>query len=312
MQTQKDVAKVVTRSIIGGQALSSLFFGRPHTVLEYSTVNELVNDAVAVPYQPKVTSAGRQEADPYDAEKDTKNLRLEYLCIGIKGHRSVTDSNRIDLTMPVEHKATDTGLYQIVPFVVKPLDNDLSTEQRKRFRLRKVIEIDDTLYAAYFLRKLDNTDSQTTMTLNSVDRGVTTTNAWKPTIENLRPTQPQIGYQNDGTYGLVASNVEVVFEKQDIDWFMDACELLFGHRYYSITELGYCTGVDKDIKREYPATGVQTPSTQISSRGLKEAQAVQIAYFVNSDLNPSVFNKRVTYLVDIGITEPLFTSNNIN
>lgn len=309
MSIVKDVAKVVTRTAIGGQVLSSIFFGRQHDVLEHSTIQELVDDAVAVPYQPRISTAGKQEPEPYDPEEDVDNIELAYVCIGIKGHRNTTDSNLVDISMPVEHKTTDTGLYQIVPFVIKPLSNDLTTEQRKRFRLRKVIEIDKVLYAAYYLRRLNTDNVPPTLVLNSVQEGEKTSTIWAPTINNLRPEQPQIGYRNDSSYITVVSNIELVFEQEDIEWFMEACELLFGHRHYSITELAYCTGVDKKVMREYPTVGVQTPSTTIAQRNIKEAQAVQVAYFINTDLNPSVLNKRFSYTVDLGINEPLFTHN---
>lgn len=309
MSNTVDVVKVVTRTAIGGQVLSSIFFGRQHDVLEHSTIQELVNDSVAVPYQPRIVTAGKQEAEPYDPAVDVDQIELGYICIGIKGHRNITDGNSIDRSVPIKHKATDTGLYQIVPFAIKALDNDLTTEQRKRFRLRKIIEIDSVLYAAYYARRLNTNNTPPALILNSIQDGVKTSNPWAPSINNLRPEQPPIGYQNDASYITTVSNIELVFEEEDIEWYMEACELLFGDRYYSITELAYCTGVDKKIVRQYPSSGVQTPSTAIGSRNLLEVEALQATYFINTDINPSVLNKRFTYMVDLGINEPLFTYN---
>lgn len=312
MSTTTDVVKVVTRTAIGGQVLSAIFFGRQHDILEHSTIQELVNDSVAVPYQPTVVTAGKQEAEPYDPNVDINYIELGYVCIGIKGHRNITDANRIDRSVPIKHKATDTGLYQIVPFAIKPLDNDLSTEQRKRFRLRKVIEIEGVLYAAYYARRLNTNNTPPTLILNSIEDGVKVSNPWAPSINNLRPEQPTIGYQNDASYITTVSNIELVFEEEDIQWYMEACELLFGDRYYAITELAYCTGVDKKVVRQYPSEGLQTPSTSIAARNLLEVEALQATYLINTDINPSVLNRRFTYIVDLGINEPLFTHNGIN
>ena len=308
-QDIKDVVKVVTRSAIGGQVLSAIHLGKSHQVHEYSTVQELVNDAIAVPHQPTRPTLGRQECEPYNPEKDVDNIELGYLCIGINGHRTVTDANGISNTLPVEHKATDCGLYQIVPFVMKPIDNDLSDEQRKKYRLRKVLQVNGVLYAAYYLRKLNTDEAPTSMVLNSVDKGKTTSNIWKPTISNLRPSKPTIGYENDASFITIVSNVSVTFEEEDIENYLDAMDILFGNSNYAITELGYCTAVDKPIVRQYPQTGTQTPSTAIGTRGLKEVVACQIAYFINTIIPVAVFNRKFTYTIDLGINEPLFTKN---
>lgn len=312
MSNTTDVVKTVTRTAIGGQVLSAIFFGRQHDVLEHSTIHELVNDSVSVPYQPSIVTAGKQECEPYDPQTDVDDIELGYVCIGIRGHRSITDSNGIDRSVPIKHKSTDTGLYQIVPFAIKQLNNDLTSEQRKRFRLRKIIEIDGVLYAAYYARKLNTNNTPPSLVLNSVTDGVKVSESWVPSINNLRPEQPPIGYLNDASYITAVSNIELEFEEEDIDWYMEACELLFGDRYYSITELAYCTGVDKKIVRQYPSSGVQTPSTAIATRELTEAEAVQVAYFINTDINPSVLNKRFTYIIDLGINEPLFTDNGLD
>lgn len=308
-QDIKDVVKIVTRSAIGGQVLSAIHLGKPHEVHEYSTVNELVNDAVAVPFQPAAPTTAKQECEPYNPDLDVDNIELGYLCIGINGHRSVTDANGIANTLPVEHKPTDCGLYQIVPFVVKPLDNDLNDEQRRKYRLRKILQIDGVLYAAYYLRKLQTDETPTSMVLNSVDNGQTTSTIWKPSISNLRPTKPAIGYDNDASFITIVSNVSVTFDEEDIDNYLEAMELLFGNANYAITELGYCTAVEKPIVRQYPQTGSQTPSTSIANRGLSEVVACQIAYFINTIIPVAVFNKRFTYTIDLGINEPLFSKN---
>lgn len=305
----KDVAKTVTRTAIGGQVLSAIYFGQQHTVFENSTLQEAVNDNIIVPFQPSVITAGRQESEPYNPEDDVDSIELGYVCIGINGHRSMVDAEGIPKNMPVEHKPTDTGLYKLMPFVVRPLDNDLTDEQRRRFRLRKVIQIDGVLYAAYYLRKLDMAQVSSSVIMNRVDDGVKVSSVWTPSINNLRPTKPAIGYDNDASYITVASNVALTFEEQDIEWYLEACELLLGDRNYAITELGYVTAVDKPIVRQYPTTGVQTPSTVIANRKLFEVQAAQIAYFVCTNLDVTVMNKKFTYSVDIGVNEPLFSKN---
>lgn len=307
MSIQKDVAKIVVRSAIGGQVLSAIYHGKQHIVHENSTIQELVSDSLAVPFQPNSPTMGMQLCEPYSPEGDVDNIELGYVCIGINGHRSITDSNNISLNVPVEHLATHCGLYQITPFAVKPLDNDLSDTTRRKFRCRKVLNIGGVLYAAYYLRKLDTTQTPSSIILNQVDNGVKTSTIWKPSVNDLRPVKPTIGYQNDASYITVSSNLSLTFEEEDIALYQEACELLYGHRHYSITEIGYCTAVDKPVVRQYPASGSQTPSTVVANRGLHEVVAAQIAYFVSTELNPSVYNKRFTWSVDIGVNDPLFS-----
>lgn len=309
--SKDDVVKVVTRTVIGGQVLTNISLKQAHNVLEHSTIQELVSDSVAVPYQPESKTAGSQETEPYDPVKDLPRLHLGYVCIGINGHRNIKDSNMVDVTLPVEHKPTDTGLYRIIPFVIKPLTSDLSDSERARYRLRKILRIEGEMYAAYYLKKLETQNTEPTLILNTVDKGDITSTVWVPTINNLRPTQPDIGYRNDGSFMTVVANLNFTFSEQDVEWYFEAMELLFGHRHYAITELGFCTGADKAIVSEYPRTGAQSPSTAIRNRNLTECVATQVAYFANIDLKPSVFNKGFTLTFDSGITEPLFSTNRL-
>lgn len=309
--SKDDVVKVVTRTVIGGQVLTNMSLKQAHNVLEYSTVQELVSDSVAVPYQPESKTIGMQDTDQYDPEDDLPLLHLGYACIGINGHRNIKDSNMVDVTLPVEHKPTDTGLYKIVPFVVKPISSDLTDSERKRFRLRKILSVEGELYAAYYLKKLETQNTEPTLILNTVEGGEITSTVWQPTINNLRPTQPDIGYRNDGSFMTVVANLSFNFTEQDVEWYFEAMELLFGHRHYAITELGFCTGADKNVISEYPSSGAQTPSTAIRNRNLSECVAAQVAYFANIDLKPSVFNKGFSLTFDSGITEPLFSTNRL-
>lgn len=309
--SKNDVVKVVTRTVMGGQVLANITRKQSHDILEYSTIQELVNDSVSVPYQPESKTVGMQVTDPYDPARDLSELHLGYACIGIKGHRSVPDSQGIDVTLPVEHSPTDTGLYQIVPFVIKPLANDLSDTEREKFRLRKVLEIEGELYAAYYLKRLDIKNSETIILLNSVDEGEVISTTWQPGINNLRPVHPDIGYKNDGSFMTIVANIKFIFDEQDVEWYFEAMQLLYGSHHYGITEIGFCTGVDKKVTKEYPKSGAQTPSTGIAGREVYESIATQVAYFANTDLKPSVFDRGFTLAFDNGITEPLFSSNRL-
>lgn len=299
-----------TRTCYGIAAVTNNQLGLSHEIPVNATLNTAMLDPLIVPYQPNVPTLGMETVDPYDAGDDTSKIRIQYLCIGNRGHRIIA-GGQTPYTEEVPHKNTDAGLYGLIPFVVKPTDNDLTLSQRQKYRLRKTMLIDGVLYAAYYCRilELGSSLAETTMT-EKVDDGngniTDVTTVFNPTVNNLRPTHPAIGAENDGSYTTVSALVNVLIDANDILLLKEACTRVFGNDNVAIiSELTFCTGVEKYALQRYPDTGTQTP-TALPVDTYKEVVGLQAAYHTNCYIPAAQFSQGVEVTVDLGSAEPLF------
>ena len=58
-----------------------------------------------------------------------------YMCIGDRGHMLTVDSEGDGVAVPIKHDPTDAAPYRIRPFVMRPIDDDLSDEAREKWEL---------------------------------------------------------------------------------------------------------------------------------------------------------------------------------
>lgn len=302
-----DAVKIVTRTIYGAALQTAQTLKIPHQIREFTTVNEAINVPEIVPYQPSPLTVGAQVPQSYNAETDTRNLAVQYWCIGNGGHNMVTKGEKaIPLPITEVHRSNDACLYEILPFVVKPVDQDLSREQRENYRLRKILMIDDEYYVAYYARKLPTQELASKMLHTKVQDGNATTVEFIPSINNLNPSKPIIGQENDGSFLSVSSSVLIDFTDQDVTWLKEACEILYGTSEFAIiSEIAICSGIDKLIQQEYPLNGTQT-STNIASQNLMEAVGVQVSCFMNPFYSAISGNQGFSFDLDLGAAEALF------
>lgn len=301
--------RLVVRTIYGSSLQTSRQLGVPYTIPEFTTINEGLDDAQIIPYQPSSATLGMEYANSYDFANDSRDIKVQYFCIGFGGHRGVNGPvNGITKIDPIPHKTTDSGLYNILPFVIRPIGDDLSVEERRNLRLRKTMLIDGELYVGYFARKLDVEDTSPELKITSVSNGQETTTLFTPSASNMKPTKPSVGVENDGTYAHVSGNIQIEFTQTDVLWFREAIELLYGDPGYAIiSEIAICSGVDKLITQRYPQTGVQT-SVSVTGETIKEAVGTQPVAFISTFHTTEATSDGVSLGFDLGATEPLYGS----
>lgn len=299
----------ITRRAMGSYFQLAKAIGAPIIPPANSSLNEAINNPDVVPYQPTVATAAMELPDDFNYQTDSINNKMQYLAIGTGGHfatHSLTN-NRPRMGTKAA-MARHTGFFEMFPFVIRALDNDLTTEQRKNYRLRKIIEIRGVLYAAYFLRHIDLSSSTITQNIVKKDKGVINSQPYKPTIKDLVPDDPVINGANDGTYIQTLIGLDVTFDTQEAAWIREAAELWYGDAQDGIvSEIAICSGVDKPITKRYPQTGNQV--AQPVNSALKEAVAVQISVS-ESVYHPMTFsNGSVTEKIYIGTEDPLYATN---
>lgn len=293
----------------GADIMTALARGNPHDVLPHTTMQEVLADGVLVPNQPTVPTSGMQVTDPYNYLTDTRDIRVQCICIGNKGHTILDLGGGAPPTfIPKPHLATDAALYGMIPFVCLPIADDLTGSDRARFRLRKTLTINGDLYVAYYGRSLAAPITAPELLIRTVlpdDAGVITS-TYVPTVNNQRLVDPDLDGPNEEVYVSAHYVDQVIFTEQDCIWLTDAATLLFGSPYLGFfTEVAVCTGVDKPVIQRYPNSGTQTPIAVNPVGAPMELVAAQPVSFIYAE-GKAVGSTGFTIGINTAITEPLY------
>lgn len=306
-------ARIITRTVYGSALQTAMNQGINHEVLNYTSLNQALDLLLVLPFQPDVSTAGREVVEPYDPATDTRSMVARYLAIGNLGHRGVTGPGGVWSAEPVAHKASDAGLYGQIPFAVReiyPSNNDfaIGSEERARYRLRKIIQKDGKLYAAYFLRRLDTTDVAPEMILTTVVGSTVNTSFFTPSINNLKPPVPATDVTEDGIYLSNSATITLVLTAAEIQLLRDACALLYGSETTAIiSEIAVVQAVEKPVTGVYPANPAanQTP-TALTNSGLFDVVGAQVSVHTSTFYPMVYLNDDFPITLDTGISEPLF------
>lgn len=274
-----------TRTITGIKLQASKLLGRPHDIDKYSTLNE------------RFDINASQNADL------TEQPNVGYYCIGLGAHRQHIDDKMIPIYLPVSHEASNTCLFKPMPFVLRQLNDDLSPELRKRYALRRKETYNGTEYWAYYLKRLPRSNEAPELIHDNTKDGVTTSKPFHFTNEDLYPqpsTLPREGVVVSSADILrVSSKVELDFNEQDVTEYINVHRIMHGSaRYAVISEIGICSGVDRDMNVEGEKNSTIT---------MKEALGVQIVTFITTFYDIASSNRGFYHEFELGSGEPLLT-----
>lgn len=260
-------------------------------ILTNTTVNEKfhVNDDIS---------------PPVESLDDPTYTSLKYIAIGRKGVTYEVESGGEILPTPIPHLARDANLYQYIPFVARPLNNDLTSIEREKYRMRVVqtlvVSGSPVDYALYYLKVLDVGSISVNMELRTVNGITITTEPFIPQPSDLNPEPvviPNVDINNpDGKYLVSSAKITLTLTPTEIQDIITACTLLFGDpRKSVISELAVCTGIDTPMY-----TNPLDPSVQYT-----EVRYCQVSTFLSQyyALVNAVSDINIT--LDVGSVEPL-------
>lgn len=275
----------VTRTVYGANVQSCLMLGAPCQYPEYSTLNKALNIR---PNQPPAADA---------------RPSLSFYVWGNRGHKVTLGNNGIPLNDVVQHKATDAGLYGMLPHVLRELNNDLTAAERQKYVLRTQEEHNGIPYFAYYGRRLNKENLQPSMYYTEVqDGGTEVINNFIPTQSNLFPTPPSVSpvgvNQVTADYVSSRSRMTLRITASEVAEMLNVAKVIYDdERYAIVSEIGLCTGVDLAIQAQgYGGT----------SFNFLESIGSQIAAHVATYLSLMHTNNGTTIEMDVGVNEPLF------
>lgn len=237
----------------------------------------------------------------------TDRPRLGYYGIGNRGHQMVVGGNDSGATgiykpEPVQHRATDAALYGHLPFVLRPLTNDLTSIERARYAMRREEIHNGSTYAAYYLRRLDTTNVTPMMETKVITDGQANTVPFIPNSSCLNPTPPNIASTGvnvtGGEYVSASAKLSLSLTPDDAAELLNVARILYNDEGYAIiSEIGLCTGVDKVI---------QVTGSQGGTFNFNEVIGAQIATHIPAMVSVGYNNQGTEITLAVGATEPLF------
>ena len=277
--------KIITRSLWGSALQTSLLLELPYQPTSKTTLNE------------KFSIQSNQTLE------DDKLPHVKYFCIGNGGHKHVTGADGTPYTSPINHRASDAALYKHMPFILRPVNEDLSIVERANYGLRRVETHNGINYVAYYLKRMDLSAVVAELQSTTVIDGVTTTVPYVPTSDNLNPTPPAMTSTDvittDGDYLSTSAIIPMLFTEEDVANLVEVAEIMDENPYMAVvSEIGLCSGVDRVV------TGAGPGSSQIN---YNEVVGCQIATFITTHYAMSFSNKGFDLQIELGATEPLLT-----
>ena len=175
---------------------------------------------------------------------------LQYMAIGNGGNSSVIGAGNSTLIDILQHAATDSVLFNHIPFVLVPLTSDLSAIERAGYRLRIVQTVGGIQYVGYYLKLLNLSGITPSTQIVTLTNGAITSNLpYTPASSRLAPTPVNISNTNvnisTGSHLITQSIIPVTLNATDIAGIINACTILYGDiRFATISEVGLVAGFD--------------------------------------------------------------------
>jgi hypothetical protein len=91
------------------------------------------------------------------SEISTSKPTFGYFGVGIKGFKNLDDGQ---LSAPYIPGAENMDLFEPIPFRIVPVTEDLSNEERAKYRMRVLKNVNGTDYWAYYLKKVEILDER--------------------------------------------------------------------------------------------------------------------------------------------------------
>lgn len=172
--------------------------------------------------------------------------KLRYFGVGIKGCYNADDGI---LSSAYNPERTDMNLYQLIPIRCRPVDEDLSDSERSKYRLRlRKTLADGNEYFLYYLKVLNYDEGVKFKTINTSTGAEDTYELSREYLEP-KPKKPNTSTTIETSSTSIVAYCEASVEISGKE-ILEYINIAFNGdtRYAKISEIGFFTGVDKEIQ----------------------------------------------------------------
>lgn len=238
----------------------------------------------------------------------TDRFAMKYVTIGNGGHTVAVGPNNgssaVALSTPqaLRHTPRHTALYHHLPFVLRPLAEDLTPSQRTKYRLRVVEQHDGQSYVAYYAKVLDLDQTQPSLEYRTVNNGSVTSTPLAYTLDDLSPTPVTLepGGVVSTSADYIASTAKINFSMTafDIEELLKVSTILYGRDDFAIvSELALVAGID------YAASTFNG-----SNQSYTEVISSRVTHFVSTFFSAKFNNGSINTTLDIGSMETMLVT----
>lgn len=259
----------------------------------------------SITQRPNTTLNQRFELFQNETPVDTDVFRLKYIGVGVGGHQMQVGTypdNKLTFSVPVPlpHTARHKSLYQHIPLVMRPLDDDLTPAERLQYRMRVLLEFNNVIYACYYLRVVDLSQTTPSIETRTTVDGVVTSVPYSATTDDLFPTPPKLGTgvstQTSSVSISVTSRFSLSLTAADMDELKNSAQIIYGDSNYAIiSEMCTVAGIDRVVNGTF--AGGTLPYTEVVS--------ARVTHFLSTFFSANFNNAGITTSFDLGSVEPL-------
>lgn len=278
--------KTSVRTIYGSLVQSAGRWGTALRQLPNSTLNQKFQ------FQP--------DAKPFEGERVTS----KYLAIGLKGVTIERHDGRFLVNFR-NYKSSQGALFDHIPFIMRPLDNPLTPEERAPYRGRVIKEYNNRLYELYYLWAFEDDMTPAISEKRTYVGQTITADPWEPTLSDLNPDPdaliPDEPVGNGKEHLAASRKMQWVFTPAMIQEIMECCNIIHGNpNFAELSEFGLVSGVDRRVTGDFG--GIQSQYT--------EAIYAQINDFIRTRISaPNSLGGKIIN-IDAGSVEPLVLASN--
>ena len=192
---------------------------------------------------------------------------MVYLTLGTGGAEVSQSTGACTYPTQLVHSPEDCALFKHTPFIVRPLSDDLSIEEKRGYRMRVPFTgTDGKPYVAYYVKVIDMSKVKPVVELRHIENGNITSTEYIPNEKNLSPVPrpPSNVDKNNpkGDYLVSTAMVIITLGVKDLDELRKANKLMGSTcPGLAISEIGLVSGVDRQITAN--VGGVQNSYTEV-------------------------------------------------
>ena len=276
------------KTLVGNENQVIRELGLPFTVRDNSTLNKILG------------------IEPTTYPPTNQIPTIGYFCIGAGGAEFTNAGANNQGFSPVpylyQHEVVHTGLFKMIPFVMREQSNDLTIAERAKYGLRTLVETSNgTTYVAYYLKRLDLAQVRIeSKVIRKTGENEFTESILTDAMLNPAPTPRKLSVTEENilkaTYVETFANVKVSLNSDDLNELSNVLNILTGSPFGApITEIGLVSGMDKII----------SIATNSGNANFKEVIAAQLSHIMQCyyllSTQSGVFEKEV----QLGVSEPM-------
>ena len=254
-----------TRTIYNVKLQTHMMANIPYAPLPNTTLNEKFN----------ILQYEQHKCIPNNA---TVFPIIKGITIG-NGGKEILSSNMGDMKLG-KHSPVDGALFNHLPFVIREENNDLSDEEKAKYRLRKEMYLNGKKHYAYYIKLFQEDDLYYRPEILIVDNNklipsIKIFNTDRTDILNPDPNKDNTmaTYENS-VYTINLLRFKFILTDNDKRELANVFDLL-NVKDYLLTELGVVTGIDHNVD------------------GINELIYSQIAYFIDISLNLDTLDDKI-------------------